>query len=350
MILTKFKSINAKNEFIRTIEKASCKLCYDTVPLAIFLIVSGILATSGTQLHNSILMNVYGNGLTQSDMVCSQDKNNEAALFVGIAPLLLKNGTIDNFIIKFELYNIENKSRYANATFQIAIAKNDYPSYSKDRSIFNGSFLARNGFLTLNINNSDMNRESGISGKQSGSIFYTDTNGYVNLTIPFQLQSGQYHIRSLVTIPQQPQLSFDIICNVGEIKSKLFTFNRHMNNITAISYHDRIDDFSFDPINRTFSWQVPFEYNLSRIEEGKVNVHEEVIIPNYFLESLNATGFNMTMNDHHFEESLFVVDPYTIKDKTIIHYVPKDNALFEISNNNENQRSNWLMKFVLYLR
>ena len=56
------------------------------------------------------------------------------------------------------------------------------------------------------------------------------------------------------------------------------------------------------------------------------------------------------MNDHHFDESLFVVDPYTIQDKTIIHYVPKDNALFEISNNSGSQRSNWLMKFVLYLR
>ena len=318
-------------------------------PIAIFLIVSGILATSGTHLHNSIPIDVYGDGLTQSNMVRSQDKNNEAALFVGIAPLLLKNGTIDNFVIKFELYNIENNSRYANATYQIAIVKNDYPSHSKDRSLFKGTFLTRNGFLTLNINTIDKNNQSGIAGKQSGSIFYTDTDN-VNLTIPYHLQSGQYHVRSLITIPNHQQLSFDTICNVGEIKSKVFTFNRNMSNVTVISYHDRINDFSFDPNNRTFTWQVPFEYNLSRIDEGKVKVHEEIVISNYFLKSLNATGFNMTMNGHHFDESLFVVDPYTIQDKTIIHYVPKDNALFEISNNNGTQRSNWLMKFVLYLR
>ena len=82
-----------------------------------------------------------------------------------------------------------------------------------------------------------------------------------------------------------------------------------MNNITAISYHDRIDDFSFDSLSTGHLLGRPFEYNLSRIDEGgKVNVHEEVIIPNYFLESLNATGFNMTMNYYHFDESLFVVD------------------------------------------
>jgi hypothetical protein len=332
-------------------EKTSYKLCHNTLLIAIVLILSGILSTSSIYLHNSISIDVYGNGLTQANMIRSQDKNNQATLFVGISPLLLKNGTIDNFMIKFELYNIGSKSRYSNATYQISIVKNDYSSHSKDRGVFNGTFVTKNGFLTLNINNTDINNESATSRKQSNSVvFHTDTNGQLNLTIPFQLQSGQYQIRSLVTIPKLQQLSFDTIWHVGEIESKGFTFNRNISNVTAVSYHDRINDFSFDPNNRSFAWEVPFEYNLSRIDEGKVKVHEELIIPTYFLESLNATSFNMTMNDHHFDESLFVVDPYTIQDKTIFHYVPKDNALFEIANNNGSQRSNWLMKFVLYLR
>jgi hypothetical protein len=318
--------------------------------MAILFMLSVILATSSIYLHNSISLDAYGNGLTQADMVRSEDKNNQAALFVGISPLLLKNGTIDNFLIKFELYNIENKSRYANATYQISIVKSDYSSHNKDRSVFNGTFVTKNGFLTLNINNTDKNNESGVSGKHGGSIFHTDPNGQVNLTIPFQLQSGQYHICSVITIPEYQQLSFDTIWHAGEIESKAINFNRNISNITVVSYYDRINDFSFDANNRSFAWEVPFEYNLSRIDEGKVKVHEELIIPNYFLESLNTTSFNMTMNDHHFDESLFVVDPYTIQNKTIIHYVPKDNALFEISNNSGSERINWLMKFVLYLR
>lgn len=60
--------------------------------------------------------------------------------------------------------------------------------------------------------------------------------------------------------------------------------------------------------------------------------------------------FNMTMNNKHFDESLFVVDPYTIENKTIIHYVPKDNALFEVSNNDGTERNNWLMKFVMLVK
>jgi hypothetical protein len=135
------------------------------------------VVTSSIYLHNSISLDAYGSGLTQANMVRSEDKTNQAALFVGISPLLLRNGTIDNFMIKFELYNIENKSRYANATYQISIVKSDYSLHSKDRSVFNGSFVTKNGFLTLNINNTDKNNESGISKKQGHSIFHTDTNG-----------------------------------------------------------------------------------------------------------------------------------------------------------------------------
>jgi hypothetical protein len=277
-----------------------------------------VIAASSIYLHNSISLNAYGDGLAQANMVRSEDKNNQATLFVGMSPLLLKNGTIDNFQIKFELYNIENKSRYPNATYQISIVKNDYSSHSKDRGVFNGTFLTKNGFLTLNINNTDKNNESGTSRIQTSSvIFPTDTNGRLNLTIPFQLQSGQYHIRSLVSISKLQQLSFDTIWHVGEIESNAFTFNQNISNITAVSYYDRINDFSFDANNRSFTWEVPFEYNLSRIDEGKVKVHEELIIPDYFLESLNATSFSMTMNDHHFDESLFVVDPYTIQNKRL---------------------------------
>jgi hypothetical protein len=336
------------------IENAGCKLRHNTLLIAIVLILSGILSTSGTYLHNSVPIDVYCDGLSQANMVRSQDKNNEAVLFVGISPILLKNGTIDNFMIKFELYNIENKSRYANTTYQISIVKNDYSSHSKDRGVLNGTFEAKNGFLTLNINNTNKDKQPGISEKQSSNVYpvliHTDTNGQANLTIPFQLQSGQYHIRSLITISKHQQLFFDIILYVGVIISKGFIFDKYTSNITAVSYHDRINNLAFDPSNKSFTWEVPFEYNLSRIDEGNVKVHEELIIPNYLLESLNATGFKMTMNDHHFDESLFVVDPYTIQGKTIIHYVPKDNALFEISNNSGNKRSNWLIKFALYLR
>jgi hypothetical protein len=171
----------------------------------------------------------------------------------------------------------------------------------------------------------------------------------VNLKLPFQLQSGQYHIRSIVTTTRDPSLSFDLVLQVGAINTKTLTFGQHMINVSTISYYDKIVDFSIDIAKRTFMWGVPFEYNSTRIDDGKVRVHE-VIIPHVLLKSMNTSGFNMTMNNRHFDESLFIVDPFTNENETIIHYVPKDNSLFEISNNNGTERDNWLMKFVIFVK
>jgi len=59
--------------------------------------------------------NADGDGITQANTVASQHDNKKATLFVGISPLLLNNGTVDDFIIRFELYSIANQSRYPNA-------------------------------------------------------------------------------------------------------------------------------------------------------------------------------------------------------------------------------------------
>lgn len=296
---------------------------------------------------------VYGNGLTQATMVRSQDQNNEASLFVGISPILLPNGTVDDVMMKFELYNIANKGRYPDAAYNISMVRNEYSPHSKDLTILDGIFLTSNGFLTLYINNSDTNQESGEYINEeinSPLLFSADSQDRVNLTIPFQLQSGQYHIRSVVTTSEGHQLSFDSVWQAGEIKSTIFPSDGQLNNVTAISYYEKIRNFSFDFKKRAFTWEIPFDYNLTRINEGQVNVHEEIIIPNSLIKSMNVSTFNMTMNNRHFDESLFVIDSYTIENKTIIHYVPNDNALFEISSNNGTERNNWLMKFILYLK
>lgn len=216
--------------------------------------------------------NADGDGLTQANMVASQDNNKKATLFVGISPLLLDNGIVDDFIIRFELYNIANQSRYPNATYHVSIVKNEYAPNEKDRSILDGTFITRNGFLTLYINNSEKNEQS-VSQKEGSTfplICHTDKNDRVNLKLPFQLQSGQYHIRSIVTTTRDPSLSFDLILQIGAINNKTLTFGRHMINVTAISYYDKIVDFSIDIAKRTFMWGFPL--NIIRLESMMVKL------------------------------------------------------------------------------
>jgi hypothetical protein len=256
-------------------------------------------------------------------MVRSQDKNNEAALFFRISPLLLKSDNTNRYTIEFQLYNTADGTRYSNATYHISIVKRNY-TLGKDQKVLDGTFLTRNGFLIININNIN---DLSLSKKVTQSyIYHTNNNDNVNLTIPFRLESGQYRIHSLVDVPHEQPLFFDTLWQEGEIKSKNFTVQNHGYNITAISYDDNVRSLQFNHLNKTFTWVMPFEYNRTRVNEGRVRVHEELIIPNKLIKTLN------------------------VKDKTIVHYVPKDNALFEISNSKGTLEDNKIVQFNLALK
>jgi hypothetical protein len=54
------------------------------------------------------------------------------------------------------------------------------------------------------------------------------------------------------------------------------------------------------------------------------------------LASMNVSKYNMTLNDKIDESALFNVDTYSNENKTIIHFVPDINTLFDISRNNQN--------------
>jgi hypothetical protein len=280
-------------------------------------------------------------------MVRSQNENNEAALFFGISPLLLKSDNTNKYTIEFQLYNVANQTLYSNATYHISIVKRNY-SLGKDQEVLDGTFITRNGFLILNINNS--NTRSLQKAVSYPLIFRTNNNDNVNLTIPFRLESGQYRIRSIVDIPHEQHLSFNTIWQEGEIKSKNFTLQDQKYNITAISYYDKVINLVFNLLNKTFTWEMPFEYNRTRVDDGRVRVHQELIVPDRLIKALNGSGFNITMNGQHFDEAIFSVDPYTLKNKTIVHYVPKDNALFEISNSNGTLEANKIVRFSITIK
>ena len=290
---------------------------------------------------------IHGDGLSQANMVRSQNENNEAALFFGISPLLLKSDNTNKYTIEFQLYNVANQTLYSNATYHISIVKRNY-SLGKDQEVLDGTFITRNGFLILNINNS--NTRSLQKAVSYPLIFRTNNNDNVNLTIPFRLESGQYRIRSIVDIPHEQHLSFNTIWQEGEIKSKNFTLQDQKYNITAISYYDKVKNLVFNPRNKTFTWEMPFEYNRTRVDDGRVRVHQELIVPDRLIKALNGSGFNITMNGQRFDEAIFSVDPYTLKNKTIVHYVPKDNALFEISNSNGTLEANKIVRFSITIK
>ena len=315
------------------------------------LFIVSILLTCGIGIFLFLFQGntAYANGFSKSSMTCSGFENYSASLCVGIKPVVLKGATTDNFSMRLELYDdASNNPVFPNATFVISVTKNEYDSNLKDMPFLSGIFNTRNGRFTININNSETQKINPLGETIMTGLNSTVRTDQVNLTLPLELNSGQYRFQTMAYVKNREPLYFDSDLQVGDIESKDIVLNKTVNNLTIISYYDKIADLDFDSNRRTISWQMPFEYNASKINMKKVNVHQEIVIPDSFLNVTYTDSFNMTVNDDYFNSSYFYVDPYSLRNKTVIHYVPDTNTLFDMSYNNST-KYNHIMKFVLFL-
>jgi hypothetical protein len=105
--------------------------------------------------------------------------------------------------------------------------------------------------------------------------------------------------------------------------------------MTIISYYDKIQDFKFDSAKKTFSWNMPFDWNASRIEKNNIFVHEEVRIPKSLPGIGDAAYFNATANGEILTGRKLAIDPYTFESELTFHYLLNKNDILRMTRNME---------------
>ncbi len=70
----------------------------------------------------------------------------------------------------------------------------------------------------------------------------------------------------IIFVPDQAP-KFDSYLSVGDVYRNNIAdpSNGQKYNTTLISYYDKINNFKFDPNTKNITWQMPFDWNLSRI-------------------------------------------------------------------------------------
>jgi hypothetical protein len=81
-------------------------------------------------------------------------KNYKVSHCVGILPIVMKDGSANNFSMRLELYDYVNKGIFAKVIYDISVVKNEYDPSLKDIPILSGIFNTRNGLFTIYINSS----------------------------------------------------------------------------------------------------------------------------------------------------------------------------------------------------
>ena len=314
-------------------------------------------------LYFLTLSNVYGNGIRNNfgiDYLPPLNlEDTPLSLHVEFKPSMTKSNINEKKSLVFDLIDFDKNITYVPNLYNITILKNEFNNGKVTENIFlTGSFVSKNGTLILEFDsnetkNVNKNNHYGIEKgsdaqehNQQKQVIRADENGIILVDRP-KLDSGLYRLKVNVSLSDPNDLNknlylkFDSYLSLGNILD-LVIGNPHK-KITILSFNDKIVNYGYDQESKKISFEIPFKYNMTRIEEGFIYIHMEIKIPDTFNELFNAKEYWSTINniDHEEISSASVsVDRYSNSSNVIIHFILDSNSLFKLTKERENEQTN----------
>lgn len=239
----------------------------------------------------------------------------------------------------FRLYDANNNQTIKYTTFFISVEKGigDDAVTVMQPTLFH----TESGLLRLKVQPAEGDLQIFGTQEQFLNAWVADPGGTVNIRGPIFLEGGIYHfrieifgvdnIRNIFADDDIP--NFDSWLSVGDVFTKQVQYNGQAYDTTIISYYDQVDDFNFDAQNQTFVWSMPFDWNVSRLEQTSVYVHEEVQIPKSMAGVGDATSFAATVNGKPISGRMLVIDPFTSETELTLHYLLNKNDIIRMASN-----------------
>lgn len=306
-----------------------------------------LLSLTAITVHNQ---KAFADGLTQETFSATLGGRN-AQLLVKVNPPILTDASKNDAYMLFRLYDANTNETIKFTTFFISVEK----GVGKDAvPIMNSTlFHTESGLLNLKVEPTEGPIQ--ISGTQEPYLnaWVADPGGTINIKGPLFLEGGIYHIKVEIfgidsirnIFADQDIPKFDSWLSVGDVFTKNVDYRGQPYNTTIISYYDRVGDFNFDPNKEQFTWSMPFDWNVSRLNSTNIFVHEEVRIPKSLTGIGDASSFNATVSGNPISGRMLAVDPYSSQQALTLHYLINKNDIIGIASKVSNSTSN--MTFTL---
>jgi hypothetical protein len=328
---------------------------YKNIPLTLTstsLVAIALLLGSFTSFivvpHYITYQKAYADGLTQENLPPATVGNRKASLFVKVSPPILTTENRQNAYMQFRLFDANNNQTIQHVTYEISVTRGTSSSSSSDKPLLRDFFHAHNGLLTLKIQPTAGTVT--IYGEQDPfqNAWVADPGGTINIKGPVLLEGGLYHFhveifaidndRNLFTPENAPK--FDSYLSVGDVYHNNWNYQNHNYNTTLISYYDKISNnkINFDPIKKSFSWSMPFSWNLTRIQQQPVFVHEEMRLPKSWKGFGDSTRFNATVNGQPLSGRSLAIDPFSYPTAMVVHYLINKNDVLKLAQQQQQQQ------------
>ena len=278
----------------------------------------------------------FADGLFQLNLPASIG-DRDAKLFIQISPPVLTEATQDDAFLRLRLFDPETNETIRFTTFTVQVIKGTDRTASP---LLRDTFHTENGLLTLKIQPREEPLQ--VFGTREGFLnsWKAGPDGTINLRGPILLEGGLYRIKvDLITVDsirntfragQGP--SFDTFLSVGDMHTEEVQFDGSIYPTTAISYYDRIVDFDFDPETLTYSWSMPFDWNIRRVETADaIFVHEQIMLPKSFTGVGDRTVFDARVNGVPLTGRMLALDPFSSEEVLIVHLLINRNDIISIA-------------------
>ncbi|MGI0019929.1 MAG: hypothetical protein ACREAY_05625, partial [Nitrososphaera sp.] len=222
-------------------------------------------------------------------------------------------------------------------------------------AILRDAFHTESGLLTLKIRPQEGDLRINATVEDFLQSYKADPGGTINITGPLLLEGGLYHFRiTLLTIdsiksifPPGDEPVFDTYLSVGDVVTQDVQYEGENYPTTLISYYDRVTDFSFNADTLTYSWAMPFDWDMERIESAlNIFVHEEVKVPKSLAGIGDVNAFEATVNEMPISGRMLAVDPFSSETELILHFLINKNDILAMANQIPDGKSEMTFSFA----
>jgi hypothetical protein len=334
---------------------------------SVFCSITLILLSAITR--SSIINLAFADGLTQEQISASLG-NRKADLLIKMNPPVVTTETLqtkhEKPVIEFRLFDSGTNKSFNHVNYDISILDKN------NKQLLSNWFHSHYGTLGIEMapdNSTDGVKIDGEHEPLIGSYVGTLVNPVV-AEGPIFLKGGLYHFKVRIgtvdcdtcVLPADQQRVYDSWLSIGSTLNRQINMEGKQVPIKVISYYDKLNGFSFNEKNKQMQFSMPFDWNIDRLKNTNIFVHEEINVPksNAFT---NTSSYLGTVNGLDVTKDIMLdnTDPKT----DVIHIMLTKNVLLNLaerlSNNNTNintdneqeqlasqpQTFNGLMKFAL---
>jgi hypothetical protein len=265
---------------------------------------------------------VFSDGLFEERLPPASVGDREASLYTKISPPVLTSESKENAFFELKLFDAKTDNNIEHVSYFITVKKDG-------ELILRDLFHSHQGPLKIKID-PQPGKFVNIYGSTEPFLGgWTSQTGDISVSGPILLEGGLYHFaieifgidndRNIFTPETAPK--FDSYLSVGDIFKNNIIESGNDYNVTIISYYDQVQNFTYDSPKKEISWVMPFNWDLDRIKEQNIFVHEEVKIPKNFSEFGETNSFNATVNLNPITGRSLAIDPFTEEKNLILHYL-----------------------------